>query len=85
MFVLVSFAIILGIIAVPFAGFFIGWGLGWILNLIMGSWIIDGLNLFGLNVAPQMIPLFFAMIGLVASFFAANNLIKNIEIEREEE
>ena len=77
MVVLVIIAVILGIIAIPFIGFFLGWGLGWVLNLIMGTWIIDGLALFHLNVAPEMIPLFFAIIGLVASFFGAS-AISNI-------
>ena len=60
---------ILGIIVFPFIGFFMGWGIGWVLNLIMGTWIIDGLQLFHLTVTPNLVPLFFAIIGLIASFF----------------
>lgn len=73
MVLLTMFAVILGIILIPFIGFFLGWGLGWILNLIMGPWIIDGLSLFGLSIAPEMIPLFFAIVSLIASFFGIYN------------
>lgn len=74
MVLLTMFAVILGIILMPFIGFFFGWGLGWVLNLIMGPWIIDGLGLFGLNITPEMIPLFFAIVGLIASFFRISNV-----------
>lgn len=76
--VLLIIIAILGIVLIPFVGFFLGWGLGWVLNLIMGSWIINGLSLFGLNVTPEMIPLFFAIVGLIASFFGASSTIKNV-------
>lgn len=83
MVVLLILAAILGIVLIPFIGFFLGWGLGWVLNLIIGSWIIDGLSLFGLNISPEMIPLFFAIVGLIASFFGASSTIKNIGNKKE--
>ena len=74
MIIFIILAVILAIVCIPFLGFFLGWGLGWVLNLIMGTWIIDGLGLFGLNISPEMIPLFFAIVGLIASFFGINNI-----------
>ena len=68
--ILLTILLVIVVIAfVPFLGFFIGWGLGWILNLIMGCWIIDGLALFGISVSPELVPLFFAIVGTIASVF----------------
>ena len=69
---MVLLTILLGVLNIlfgPFLSFFLGWGVGWILNLIMGSWIIDGLALFNLNIAPETVPLFFAIVALIAAFF----------------
>lgn len=46
-------------------GFFLGYGAGWTLNLMFGTQMTDGLNIFGL----AMIPLLFGIIGLIAAFF----------------
>ena len=56
-------------LTVPFLKFLGGYITGFIIKVTIGSSITAGLALIGLNIPLDSLPLFFATINVIASFF----------------
>lgn len=56
-------------LTVPFLHFLGGYITGFIIKITIGSSITAGLALMGLNIPLDNLPLFFATINVIASFF----------------
>lgn len=61
--------VILILIFQPFLCYLIGWITGHFIKWIFGATFISGLALLGINIAPDSIPLFCGVLGVIGSFF----------------
>ena len=68
--------VILMIVFSPFLYFAAGWVTGHFIKWIFGATFISGLTLLGINIAPDSIPLFCGVLGVIGSFFRSVNTSK---------
>lgn len=62
----------------PFINFACGFLAGLIIKVTIGTYIIAGLNLIGLNISLNSLPLFFATLAVIASFFKTSYSTKKV-------
>lgn len=74
--IILIFAIVL---ISPVLYFFGGWITGWIIKITIGNAITSGLALIGLNIPIDKLPLFFATIAIIASFFHSSSQITTLK------
>jgi len=60
---------IVAFFVMPFIYFGLGWLSGWIIQITIGSSIVNGLSLIGINLPLDQLPLFFGTLVIIASFF----------------
>lgn len=76
------FLTIISVLVKPFVHFAIGYVVGCFIQLILGDIIIIWLSWFHILIEPSQIPLLFAVLALIASFFKTTD---TFYIEDEEE
>lgn len=75
--------VIAAIFIVPILAFGCGWVIGLFIKITIGSFIVEGLKLVGINIPLDSLPLFFAVLNTIAMFFhsytsaGTSNLFKN--------
>ena len=72
-FLLILFVVILN----PFFDFIYGYFIGWLIKITISEYVIAGLSLININIPLDKIPLFFATLLLISSFFKTTNINKN--------
>ena len=72
-FFLILFVVILN----PFFDFIYGYFIGWLIKITIGEYVIAGLSLINMNIPLDKIPLFFATLSMISSFFKTTNTNKN--------
>lgn len=72
-FFLILFVVILN----PFFSFIFGYFVGWLIKITISEYVITGLSLININVPLDKIPLFFATLSMISSFFKTTNPNKN--------
>lgn len=70
MIILVSILLLIAMFFImPFLAFGGGWLLGWLIKITIGGFIVQGFELVGLHIPLESLPLFFAVLNVVAMFF----------------
>lgn len=67
--IILIIAAIIAVFLTPLIAFSFGFFFGFIIKLILGSIVISGLDLLGLHISPEDLPLLFGTINLIAAFF----------------
>ena len=53
----------------PFLSFGLGWLAGWFIKITIGGFIVKGFDLVGIHIPLESLPLFFAVLNVIAMFF----------------
>lgn len=70
MIILVSILLLIAMFFImPFLAFGGGWLLGQLIKITIGGFIVQGFELVGLHIPLESLPLFFAVLNVVAMFF----------------
>lgn len=73
--IIVTILIIIGAFVIwPFLCFILGWFTGWLIQITIGTSIVSGLALVGINIPLNQLPLFFGTLAIIASFFKKNHI-----------
>lgn len=68
--IIVTILVMIGVFFImPFISFGLGWLSGWIIQITIGSSIVNGLALIGVNLPLDRLPLFFGTLAIIANFF----------------
>lgn len=70
---------IITVIIFPFVSFGTGYILGWLIQITIGNLIVKGFATIGLNIAVNSLPLFFATISIIGSFFSPPEVYSNAD------
>lgn len=63
-------ALVIGFIFLaPLLNFIAGWLVGYFIKFMIGTSIVSGLAIVGINLPLEKIPLFFGTLAVIASFF----------------
>lgn len=65
--------IILLIIFEPFINFLLGYFTGWLIENTFGLTLCNGLQMLGISITPNSLPLFCGTLGVIGSFFKTSN------------
>ncbi len=72
--------LVIGVIFLaPLLNFAAGWLVGHFIKLMIGTSIISGLAIVGINLPLEKIPLFFGTLAVIASFFHFPSITKKKE------
>lgn len=63
----------------PFIAFAEGWLVGWLIKIIFGTIFVSGLNLIGINITVNAIPLLCGTLNLIGSFFRPGTDITSLK------
>lgn len=72
--------LVIGVIFLaPLLNFAAGWLVGYFIKFMIGTSIISGLAIVGINLPLEKIPLFFGTLAVIASFFHSPTINKKKE------
>lgn len=70
------FLVIIIIFVVPWLSFWLAYFGGWVAKIIIGNQLVNGLELIGIIISKDQIPLLAGILGWIGGFFKATSIKK---------